>query len=88
MPVNVEGSNYFIDTNYFIEAIGSTVDMNVLNSLNLELNQNNKIKVSKFHTSNEKVFAAGDVVNNKQTVAFAARTGKDAAFEIIEYLKK
>ena len=88
IPTNIIGTNFNIDTNYFLEAIGSTTDINILQDLNIDLTDNNKIKVNKFHTNNNKIFAAGDVVNNKQTVAFAARTGKDAAYEILKYLKK
>jgi len=38
-------------------------------------------------TSDEKIFAGGDVSKTKSTVAWAARSGRDAAYGIMEYLK-
>ncbi len=47
------------------------------------------IKVSdKFETSNEKVFAAGDIVNGGKTVVEAVAEGKAAAASIVAYLEK
>ena len=39
-PVNIEGSNYNIEADYVIMAIGSTVDRQVVNNLNLKLDKN------------------------------------------------
>ena len=38
-------------------------------------------------TSRKKVFAAGDLIGVKSTVAWAARSGRDAAEKIVEFLK-
>ena len=38
-------------------------------------------------TSNPKIFAGGDLAGAKGTVAWAARSGRNAANAIIEYLK-
>ena len=40
-----------------------------------------------YRTSNEKIFAGGDIIGQKGTVAFAAKSGRDAAESIIKYLK-
>lgn len=39
-------------------------------------------------TSIPKVFAGGDIVGEKSTVAWASRSGREAANKIIEYLLK
>ncbi len=83
-PVNIEGSNYKIDADYVIMALGSKTD-NFIKELGLELTPNNYIKIDEnFKTSNPKVFAGGDVIGGKGTVAWAARNGRDAAYEILK----
>lgn len=89
VPVNIEGSNYNIDCDYVMMAVGSIADKNITTSLNIDLDKNNKIIVNnKYQTSNKKVFAAGDVAGVESTVAYAARSGRDAAESIKEYLSK
>ena len=85
VPVNIEGSNYVIDTDYVIMAIGSKPEK-IVNTLGLELDKWQHIKVNeKYQTSNSKIFAGGDVAGIKSTVAWAARSGRDAATNIINY---
>lgn len=87
VPVNIENTNYKIDCDFVIMAVGSTSD-NYINSLNIELDKNNKILINdKYQTSNKKIFAGGDIAGIDSTVASAARSGRDAALSIIEYLK-
>lgn len=88
VPVNIKGSNYEIDTDYVIMALGSTVTNEIL-ELGLTVNKWGNIIVSdNYETSNEKIFAGGDLIGAKGTVAWAARSGREAAEKIIEYLKK
>ena len=69
-------------------ALGSTVTDEVL-YLGLTLNKWGNIYVNeKYQSSNEKIFAGGDLVGCKGTVAWAARSGSDAANSINEYLKE
>ena len=76
-PVNIEGSNYHINVDYVIMALGSHVDDFVKN-LNLKLNKRGTIEVDENgKTSNPKIYAIGDVAGNIQTVAWAARSGRD-----------
>ena len=87
VPVNIENSNYIIDVDYIIMALGSMPEEFVRN-LGLELNKWGYIKIDeKNRTSNPKIFAGGDIAGAKGTVAWAARSGRDAANSIIEYLK-
>ena len=41
-----------------------------------------------YATSKSKIFAGGDIAGCKGTVAWAARSGRDAADSIVEYLEK
>ncbi|MBE6160863.1 MAG: dihydropyrimidine dehydrogenase [Firmicutes bacterium] len=87
-PVNIEGSEYNLECDYVISAIGASTDKNLLDKLNLKLNSKNQIMIdTKGHTSIEKVYAGGDVTGAKSTVSWAARSGRNAALEIINKLK-
>lgn len=87
-PVNVEGSNYQIDMDYVIMALGSTPDKKTLEGLGLELNEWGYIKTNENHeTSKENIYSAGDISGEKSTVAWASRSGRDTAQKIYENLK-
>ena len=87
-PVNIEGSNYILDIDYVIMAIGSKPEKNVTDGLNLELTNKGYIKVNeKFQTSDDRVFAGGDIIGTEATIAWAARDGREAAKSIERYLK-
>lgn len=85
-PVNIPKSNYEIKADYVIMALGSTTD-DFVKSLNLELDKWGTIKVDENHrTSRPKIYAGGELARAKGTVAWAARSGRDAAYSIIENL--
>lgn len=87
IPINVQNSNYLIDIDYVIMALGSMPDAFV-SQLGLDLNKWGYINIDeKNRTSNPKIFAGGDITGTKGTVAWAARSGRDAANSIIEYLE-
>ena len=87
VPINIEGRNYEIDTDYVVMALGSNVSEEVL-ELGLTLNKwGNVIINEKYQTSETKIFAGGDLAGCKGTVAWAARAGRDAADSIKEFLK-
>ncbi len=87
-PVNIENSNFKLDVDYVIMAVGSKVEENLVNSLNLELTKYGNIKVNEnYTTSNPKIFAGGDLIGAKSTVAWASKSGRDAAYEIDKYLE-
>ncbi len=88
VPVNIENSNYYLDIDYVVMAVGSKVDENIVNDLELEKTKWKNIKVDEnYKTSDEKVFSCGDLAGMKSTVAWAAKSGKDVADKIEEYLK-
>ena len=84
-PVNIEGSNYTIDTDYVVMAIGSKLDNDVLTEL--KRNDWGKIQIDeKYRTNLNGVYAAGDLAGVKSTVAYASNSGKEAAKSIYEDL--
>ena len=86
-PVNIEGSNYFVDVDYLVMAIGSKMEEGIVDSV--EKNEWGKIKIDEHYRTNiEKVYAAGDVAGVKSTVAWASFSGREAARNIYEDLKK
>ena len=86
VPVNIPNSNYSMDIDYIVMALGAMPETFV-NDLGLELNKWGYINIDeKNRTSNPKIFAGGDIAGAKGTVAWAARSGRDAANAIIEYL--
>ena len=87
VPVNIPESNYIIDIDYIVMALGSKPE-EFVNTLGLELNKWGYINIDEQNrTSNPKIFAGGDLAGAKGTVAWAARSGRNAANAIIEYLK-
>lgn len=87
VPVNIDGSNYLMDMDIVVMAIGSMPENEIVKNINLQLDKKGYIQVdSNYKTSNEKVFAGGDIIGGKATVAWAARTGRDAANSIEKYL--
>ncbi len=86
-PINIPDSNYIIDMDYIIMALGSEPE-EFVRTLGLELNKWGRIQIDdKNRTSDSKVFAGGDIAGAKGTVAWAARSGREAAYSIMEYLK-
>lgn len=87
-PVNIENSNFIMDIDYVIMAVGSEIDKSLIKDIDIKTTQRGTIEVDEdYKTSREKVFAGGDLAGAKGTVAWAARAGRDAADAIIEYLK-
>ena len=86
-PVNIEGSNYLLDIDYLVMAIGSKMEEGIVDSV--EKNEWGKIKIDEqYRTNIEKVYAAGDVAGVKSTVAWASFSGREAARNIYEDLKQ
>ena len=82
-PVNIEGSNFSLDMDYVVMATGSKPENNIIEKF--ERNEYGYIKIDEnMQTSISKVFAGGDIVGQKATVAWAARSGRDAAEKILK----
>lgn len=85
VPVNIEGSNYLMDIDYVVMAVGSHPNTEVVDKLELETTKWGYIKVDEnYKTSDDKIYAVGDLIGTKQTVAWAARSGFECAKKIIE----
>ena len=88
-PVNIEGSNYQMDIDYVIMAVGSKPEQDILNKLPIKINSKGYIEVDEnYKTSQEGIFAGGDIIGQKATVAWAARSGRNAAESIKNYLER
>ena len=85
--VDIENSNFTMEANTIVFAIGLTPDSELLDKMNIE-NDRGTIKLDDNNmTSIEGVFAGGDLVEKKSTVCRAIASGKKAAIGIEEYLK-
>ncbi|MEW6533049.1 MAG: FAD-dependent oxidoreductase [Thermodesulfobacteriota bacterium] len=89
-PVPLEGSEFFIEGDLVIAAVGQMIDPNVLDRLpGLETTSRKTIKVHPvtFATSFEGVFAGGDAGTGPRTVIEALAAGKEAAESIWRFLE-
>ncbi len=88
-PIPIEGSNFFIDCDTVIMALGNTPNPIISNSLpNLNTNKNQTIIVNEnMQTSIPFVFAGGDIVTGAATVIGAMGAGKKASISIDNYIK-
>ena len=88
-PVPVEGSNFVLEVDAMIDAIGTTPNP-LLRMTTEGLEANKKgclIADEKGATTREGVFAGGDAVTGAATVILAMGAGKTAAQSIDEYIK-
>ncbi len=88
VPVDIENSNYIMDMDYVVMAVGAKVEMEILESQNLTATHKKYLEVGKdYRITGTNIFAGGDLIGTTSTVAWAARDGREAAKEIEEYLK-
>ncbi len=89
IPVPVEGSDYLIDADVIITAIGQRVENRDLGAIsNLKWTRRSTLEVNlvTMETSAEGIFAAGDAVLGPATIIEAIGGGKRAAGSIDRYL--
>ncbi|MGB9615625.1 MAG: FAD-dependent oxidoreductase, partial [Fervidobacterium sp.] len=88
-PVPVEGSNFIIEAQTVIEAIGTEANKFLLSQFpDLKTNKYGYIITNEFgQTSIPKVFAGGDIVTGSATVILAMGAGKNAARGIQMFLE-
>lgn len=90
-PYEISGSEYVIDVDCVIMAIGTSPNPLIRNTTSgLEVNKNGGIIVEEQtgKTSKDAVYAGGDAVTGAATVILAMGAGKKAAKAIDEYLFK
>ena len=86
-PVDIEGSNYTLEMDYVVMAVGAKVDTNLLESQGLIVSNKKYLEIDENHQiSGTNIFAGGDLVGQNSTVAWAARDGRECAKKIEEYL--
>lgn len=79
---DIENSEFYIDADTVIFAIGLKPNNTILENENIEL-ENGRIKIDENYKTNiEGVFAGGDVCQSKATVCLAIKAGKEAAKNI------
>ena len=72
-PINIENSNYTIEMDYVIMALGSKPS-EIVNELGLELNKWGNIKIDeKYRTSKEKIYAGGDLAEESKELLLGLR---------------
>lgn len=82
-PVNIEGSNYNIDADYVVMAIGSGLDEKTVNKLGIEINDKKYIKIdANYMTNIPGIFAGGDAIGEIATVTWASKSGRNAGAKI------
>jgi NADPH-dependent glutamate synthase beta subunit-like oxidoreductase/2,4-dienoyl-CoA reductase-like NADH-dependent reductase (Old Yellow Enzyme family) len=88
-PIRVEGSEFVIDADMVISAIGEVPDLSFLDTRKFAVTRNNTIKVNPhtMATNVDGVFAGGDVVSGPATVIEAMAAGRKAAIAIDRYLR-
>jgi heterodisulfide reductase subunit A len=88
-PNPVEGSEFVLDVDTVIPAIGQASDVEFVKGLGLEVSPRGTIKIDEatLATNIEGIFAGGDVVTGPAMVVDAIAAGKKAACSIDEYLK-
>ena len=90
-PVMVEGSDFVIEADTVIGAIGQTTDTTFLyNDLPVKLNPWGDIDIDGFtmQSSENKIFAGGDCVTRPATVIQAVAAGRRAAVAIDEFVTR
>jgi len=88
-PIQVQGSEFVVDADMVILAIGETPDLSFLETETISVRGNGTLEVNPFTmaTSVEGVFAGGDVVTGPASVVQAISAGRKAAQAIDKYLR-
>ncbi|HOJ95043.1 MAG TPA: NADPH-dependent glutamate synthase, partial [Fervidobacterium nodosum] len=89
-PVEIPNSNFILEMDTVIEAIGTEANKFLLSQFpDLKTNKYGYIITDEYgQTSNPKVFAGGDIVTGSATVILAMGAGKKAAQGIMKFLSE
>jgi len=88
-PVPLKGSEFIIDVDTVIPALGQATDLTFAKELGLKASSKGTLEINKatMATSVEGIFAGGDVVTGPQIIIDAMAGGRKAAISIDKYLK-
>lgn len=81
--IDIENSNFTMQVNTVVFAIGSRPDENLLNGLNIKTENGLVCVDENYMTSIEGIYAGGDLVESKSSVCRAISTGKKIANAIL-----
>lgn len=85
-PVAIKGSNFFLEVDQVISAIGEDADLAALPK-RIGLKENVILTDERGATKQKGVFAGGDIIQQPRTVVHAIGSGKRAAIFIDSFLK-
>lgn len=87
IPIDIQGSNYLLDIDYVVMAIGAKPDESTIKNMDIDVTNWGYVKIDEnYMTSKKGLFAGGDLAGSKSTVAWASKSGREAAKSIINYL--
>lgn len=90
-PIPIEGSEFTMEVDAVIKAIGQSRFINLIEEFGLDHSSGTvHIDQETYQTSNQKIYAAGDVIfgdnQGEAMVVTAAQQGKDTAYSIYKHL--
>jgi NADH-quinone oxidoreductase subunit F len=87
-PVNISGSEFTIEADTIISAVGQEPDFSWMKNTTFEITHKNTLAINtkNMMTNVEGVFAAGDTINGPTTVVEAMASGKKVAESVDVYL--
>jgi heterodisulfide reductase subunit A len=86
-PIPIEGSEFTIDVDMVIPAIGQSPDLFDVGEIKLKRNNTFEVDPLTLQASEKGIFAGGDVVTGPNTVIDAMAAGRKAAISIDRYIK-
>ncbi len=76
-PVNIKGSNYILDVDYVVMALGSKPNQQILEKLGLKINDWGYIQTDENgETSIKNVFSAGEIAGNRRNCCKSCKSRK------------
>ena len=89
-PIPEEGSNFVVECDAVVPAIGQVCEVNEFVPQGVELGRNNTLVVDPMtmRSSDPRIFGGGDCVTGPATLVAALGAGRRAAGFIIDYLEK
>jgi 2-oxoacid:acceptor oxidoreductase delta subunit (pyruvate/2-ketoisovalerate family) len=86
-PVPIPGSEYTVDVDYVIPAIGQEADLSFLDGIEELKVERGRIKTELSTLAGPRIFAGGDIATGFGTVTHAIGSGKRAALAIERFLR-
>ena len=76
--LTIPNSEFYLEADEVFMAIGADSESDLLKSFCIDIDEYGKIKVNEnYKTSDDKIYAGGDIIGENSTVAWAARYGRN-----------